>query len=289
VAENVTILGLGTMGAGMAANLLKAGFSLTVYNRTAAKAEPLLTAGARLASTPAEAAKGASIVIGMLADDDASRAVWTGKDGALQGATQGAILIESSTVSPAWIAELATLAAQRGTELLDAPVTGSRVQAEAGQLSFLVGGSEPALQAATPVLKAMSKEIFHLGPVGSGAKMKLINNFMCGVQVASLAEGLAWIERSGLDREKALSILTSGAPGSPLLGAISARMVAQNYTVNFLLKLMMKDLKYAQTEAAHCNVDLKTAEAARSLFETAAANGFGEQDMASVIETLRNK
>jgi 3-hydroxyisobutyrate dehydrogenase len=289
MAENVAILGLGTMGAGMAANLLKAGFPLTVYNRTAAKAEALVTAGARLASTPAEATKGASIVIGMLADDDASRAVWTGKHGALQGTAQGAILIESSTVSPAWIAELATLAAQHGAELLDAPVTGSRIQAEAGQLSFLVGGSEPALQTVTPVLNAMSKEIFHLGPLGSGAKMKLINNFMCGVQVASLAEGLAWIERSGLDQEKALSILKAGAPGSPLVAAISARMVAHNYTVNFLLKLMMKDLKYAQAEAAHCNVDLKTAAAARSQFEAAVANGFGEQDMASVIETLRNK
>jgi len=287
VTENVAILGLGTMGAGMAANLLKAGFSLAVYNRTAAKAEALVSAGARLASTPAEAAKGASIVIGMLADDTASREVWVGKDGALEGTEPGVILIESSTVSPAWIVELAGLAAQRGAELLDAPVTGSRIQAEGGQLSFLVGGSEPALQAATPVLKAMSKEIVHLGPLGSGAKMKLINNFICGVQVASLAEGLAWIERSGLDQEKALSILKAGAPGSPLLGAISARMVNRNYAVNFLLKLMMKDLKYAQTEAAHCNVDLTTAHVAQSLFEAAVANGFGEQDMASVIEPLR--
>jgi 3-hydroxyisobutyrate dehydrogenase len=279
------------MGAGMAANLLKAGFSLTVYNRTATKAEALVSAGARLASTPAKAAEGASFVIGMLADDRASREVWTSKDGALEGvrqnAGQGSILIESSTVSPTWIAELGELAKHRGAELLDAPVTGSRAQAAAGQLSFLVGGSDRALQAATPVLKAMSQNIVHLGPVGSGAKMKLINNFLCGVQVASLAEGLTWIERSGLDREKALSILKAGAPGSPLLGAISQRMVDHDYTVNFLLRLMMKDLKYAQSEAAHCSVDLKTAEAARGLFEAAVAKGFGESDMASVIEPLR--
>ena len=138
---------------------------------------------------------------------------------------------------------------QRGLSFLDAPVTGSRAQAEAGQLSFLVGGSETALQTVTPALKAMSKEITHLGPIGSGARMKLINNFLCGVQVASLAEGLAWIERSGLDREKALTILKTGAPGSPLLAAISARMVSQNYDVNFLLRLMTKDLLYAQNEA----------------------------------------
>lgn len=287
--KGVAILGLGTMGAGMAANLLKAGSSLTVYNRTAAKAQALIGAGARLASTPAEAAKGASIVIGMLADDVASREVWAGKDGALEGVEPGAILIESSTVSPAWIAELAVLAAQRGTELLDAPVTGSRAQAAAGQLTFLVGGSDDALAAATPVLKAMSKGIVHLGPLGSGAKMKLINNFLCGVQAASLAEGLAWIERSGLDPQKALSILNSGAPASPLLAAVSERMVNRNYAVNFLLKLMTKDMLYAQAEAATCNVDLKTAEAARNLFEAAEAKGFGELDMASVIEPLRAK
>ena len=289
MSENVAILGLGTMGGGMAANLLKAGFSLAVYNRTAAKAQALVNAGARRASTPAEAAKGASVVIAMLADDAASREVWLGKGGALESAEKGAILIESSTVSPAWIAELAALAAEHGTELLDAPVTGSRTQAEAGQLSFLVGGSDRALEAARPVLQAMSKEIVHLGPVGSGAKMKLINNFLCGVQVASLAEGLAWIERSGLDPEKALSILKAGAPGSPLLGAISARMASHNYTVNFLLRLMAKDLLYAETEAALCSVDLKTAQVARSLFEVAVANGFGDADMASVIEPLRNK
>ena len=289
MSKSVAILGLGTMGSGMAANLLKAGFSLTVYNRTAAKAEALVRDGARLASTPAEAVKGASIVIGMLADDTASREGWAGRDGALEAVQQGAILIESSTVSPVLIAELAQLASAHGAELLDAPVTGSRSQATAGQLTFLVGGSDRALEAATPVLKAMSKEIVHLGPVGSGAKMKLINNFLCGVQVASLAEGLAWIERSGLDRDKALSILKNGAPGSPLLGAISARMVNHDYTVNFLLKLMAKDLAYAQSEASDCGVHLKTSEAATGHFETAIAKGFGESDMASVIEPLRGQ
>jgi 3-hydroxyisobutyrate dehydrogenase len=287
VSENVAILGLGTMGGGMAGNLLKAGFSLTVYNRTAAKADALVKEGARLASTPAEAVNGTSIVIGMLADDTASREVWAGRDGALEGVQRGAILIESSTVSPVWIAELAQLASAHGAELLDAPVTGSRLQAAAGQLTFLVGGSDRALEAATPVLKAMSKEIVHLGPVGSGAKMKLINNFLCGVQVASLAEGLAWIEHSGLDRDKALSILKNGAPGSPLLGAISARMVNHDYTVNFLLKLMAKDLAYAQSEALGCGVRLKMSEAATGHYEAAIAKGFAESDMASVIEPLR--
>ena len=289
MSERVAVLGLGIMGGGMAANLLKAGFPLSVYNRTAAKAQPLVDKGARLASTPADAAKGASVVISMLADDAASREIWLGKGGALQAVEKDAVLIESSTVSPMWIAELADLTMRHGVEFLDAPVTGSRAQAEAGQLSFLVGGSEAVLESVTPVLNAMSKEILHLGPVGSGAKLKLINNFLCGVQIASLAEGLAWIERSGLDREKVLTFLKSAAPGSPLLGAISARMVSQIYSVNFLLRLMAKDLRYAETEAAHCDIDLTTAASARKLFDDAVAKGFGDEDMASVIEPLRNK
>jgi 3-hydroxyisobutyrate dehydrogenase len=277
------------MGSGMAANLQKAGFSLNVYNRTPSKAQALVEAGAWLAATPAEAAKTASVVISMLADDAASREIWLGKNGALAAAAKGAILIEASTISPAWVAELADAAERHGVGFIDAPVTGSRAQAESGQLTFLVGGSAETITAATPVLKAMGKEIVHLGPVGSGAKLKLINNFLCGVQVASLAEGLAWIERSGLDPEKAISFLKTAAPGSPLLGAISARMTAHNYAVNFVLKLMGKDLAYAEAEAARCDVDLTTAKASRGLFEAAAKAGFGEQDMSSVIEPLRNK
>ncbi len=286
--SSVALLGLGTMGNGMAENLLKAGFPLTVYNRTAAKADPLRSKGANVAATPADAVKGASIIVSMLADDAASRAVWTGPNGALAAAEPGAVLVESSTVSPAWIADLAAQAAARNLDLLDAPVTGSRTQAAAGQLSFLVGGSPQALAKAEPALKAMSKEIVHLGPTGSGAKLKLVNNFLCGVQVASLAEALVWIERSGLDVEKSLDVLKSGAPGSPLLAGISTRMTARDYTVNFVLKLMSKDLDYAHAAAAQTGVDLTTASNARALFESAAAQGFADQDMSSVIEPLRN-
>jgi len=275
------------MGSGMAANLLKAGFPLAVYNRTAAKAEPLVAQGARVAKSPADAAKGAAVIVSMLSDDSASGEAWTGHKGALAAADPGAVLVECSTVSPAWIKELAAKASARNLELLDAPVTGSRVQAQTAQLLFLVGGSEAALLTATPVLQAMSKEIVHLGPVGSGATMKLINNFLCGVQIASLAEGLVWLERSGIDRDKALAILKNGAPGSPLLANISTRMVNHDYSVNFLLKLMSKDLQYAHATAAKNGVELTTAANARDLFESAARLGFAEQDMSSVVEPLR--
>jgi 3-hydroxyisobutyrate dehydrogenase len=285
--QKVAILGLGTMGAGMAKNLLAAGFSVSVYNRTRAKAEPLAAAGASVGDTPAEAALDADVIITMLSDEKASRATWTGDHGALAGAKSGAVLIESSTVTPEWIAELAGLATARSLQLLDAPVTGSRAQAEAGELIFLVGGDAAALDSVRPVLKAMSKDVVRLGPRGSGARMKLINNFLCGVQVASLAEGLAWIERSGLDRDLALKVLKNGAPGSPLLGAISARMVEAKYDVNFLLSLMDKDLRYATADAATTGVDLRTAKSAETRFSEAAQAGHADKDMSSVIEPLR--
>jgi 3-hydroxyisobutyrate dehydrogenase len=287
--QSVALLGLGTMGAGMAANLLKAGFPLAMYNRSRAKAEVFAAQGARVAETPADAARGVSVILSMLADDAASRAVWLGPDGALAAAEKGAVLVESSTVSPAWIAELDEAARARGLDFLDAPVTGSRGQAAAGQLSFLVGGSLEALDKVRPVLEAMSKEILQLGPVGSGAKLKLINNFLCGVQIASLAEGIAWLERSGLDRDKALTFLKSGAPGSPLLANLSARMTSRDYTVNFFLKLMSKDLQYAGEAAAEIGVDLTTAANARRLFEQAVALGYGDKDMSAVVEPLRRE
>jgi 3-hydroxyisobutyrate dehydrogenase len=286
--EPVALLGLGTMGAGMAANLLKAGFPLVVYNRTRARAEAFVSQGAQIADTPADASRTVRVVISMLADDTASREIWLGEHGALAAAPEGSILIECGTVSPAWIAELADIAKARGLELIDAPVTGSRIQAAGGQLSFLVGGSLAAVASVTPVLQSMSKEIVHLGPLGSGAKMKLINNFLCGVQVASLAEAISGLERSGLNLDQALTVLKNGAPGSPLLANISQRMAGRDYTVNFLLKLMSKDLLYACDAAAEVGVSLTTAAIARALFEQAAAQGYADQDMSSVVEPLRN-
>ena len=288
MAQRVAILGLGTMGIGMAKNLLKAGFSVAAYNRTRAKAEPLVGEGAIIADTPAEAAREADVILSMLAEEDASRATWTGKHGALAGAKPGAILVESSTVTPAWIAELAKLAAERQLDLLDAPVTGSRVQADGGQLIFLTGGDAAVLERARPVLAAMSKDIVHLGPSGSGARMKLVNNFLCGVQVASLAEGLAWLERSGLDREQALKVLKNGAPGSPLLGTIADRMVAGTYEVHFLLPLMKKDLHYAHRDASSLGVELRSAKTAEARFAEAEEVGYSEKDMSAVIEPLRD-
>jgi 3-hydroxyisobutyrate dehydrogenase len=283
----VALLGLGTMGHGMALNLLKAGFPLTVYNRTRAKAEALAAAGATVAETPAGAAEDATVVLAMLADDEASRTAWLGPEGALAAMQQGSLVVECSTLSPEWVAELDAAVRKRGMRMVEAPVTGSRAQAEAGQLNFLAGADEEALARVTPVLRSMSREILHLGPVGSGAQLKLINNFLCAAQVASFAEALAWIERTGLKREAALEFLRKGAPGSGIVSAMADRMTRRTYEVNFLLRLMAKDVRYAQAAAAQRGVELSTAEPVEAMFRKAQQQGYGERDMSAVVEAVR--
>ena len=284
----VAFLGLGLMGTGMARRLLGAGFPLSVYNRTADTAAPLGADGARVASSPREAAVDAQIIVSMVADDAASRSLWLGERGALDGMSAGTIIIESSTVTPTWIAELAKAAEAKGVDVLDAPVTGSKVQAASGALRFLIGGSAAALERARPVLAAMGQTVVHVGPTGSGALLKLINNFLAGVQAASLAEALALIERAGLDLDTATQVLLDGAPGSPLVQTLLPRMIARDYTPNFHLSLMGKDLAYAAQEGERRGVHLSTARAALGDFERATAAGHGMQDFSAVIEPLRN-
>jgi 3-hydroxyisobutyrate dehydrogenase len=286
---SVALLGLGTMGHGMAMNLLKAGFPLTVWNRTRAKAEPLAQMGATVAESPARAAKDATVVLAMLADDAASRAAWLGQDGALAAMPPESIAVECSTLSPDWIAELHTAVKGRGLRMVEAPVTGSRPQAEAGQLNFLAGADEDTLAAVMPELRCMSKEVLHLGPVGSGAQLKLINNFLCAVQVTSFAEALAWMERTGLRLETALDFLKRGAPGSGILSAMSERMTRRTYDVNFLLRLMAKDLRYAHAAAAQLGIDISTSCPAEELFRQAQEQGWGEKDMSAVAEVVRGQ
>lgn len=283
----VALLGLGLMGGGMAERLLGEKLPVAVYNRSPQKAERFAAVGAKVSATPREAATGADVVIAMLADDDASKNVWLGPDGALAGAARGTVLVESSTISPGWVRELSVAAAERGCELLDAPVTGSKPQAATGQLFFLVGGPDAVLERVRPVLAVLSRDIVHLGPVGSGALVKLINNFVCGVQAVALAEALAMIERTTLDSARALSVLIDGAPGSPLVKLLSRRMKARDFSPNFPLKLMAKDLKYAIDAAASHSVPLATARAALHTMRQAIEVGLGDEDFSAVVELLR--
>lgn len=276
------------MGMGMARRLLGAAFPLTVYNRSREKAESLESDDAKVAGSPREAASQADIIISMVADDAASRAMWLGGQGALGGAARGALFIECSTLSVGWVRELAAAAVEHGCELLDAPVTGSKVHAASGELNFLVGGSASALERARPSLAAMGRSVVHIGPTGSGALLKLINNFLCGVQAASFAEALALIARGGLDRDKAVEALLNGAPGSPLVKTVSSRAKAGDFTPNFRLRLMAKDLTYALNEASDHGLSLRTVAAALALFNKAVASGNGDKDFSAILEQSRN-
>ena len=286
--NKVAFLGLGTMGAGMAARIAASNTPLVVWNRSKERAEPF-SGRAEIAVSPGDAAAGAGTVIAMLADDTASRAAWLGEGGALSRAKRGTLLIESSTLSPGWIVELAAAANAAGCELLEAPVTGSKTQAANGELRFFAGGTAAAIARATGILKMMGTEIIHVGPHGSGARLKLINNFLCAVQAASLAEAVALIERSGLDRDAALAVLSNGAPGSPMVKAAGGRMAKSDYTVNFSMNLIRKDLTYAIDEGLLHGVPLTTALTARELFSRATERGLGDRDFSAVVELTRQQ
>jgi 3-hydroxyisobutyrate dehydrogenase len=282
---HVAILGLGTMGAGMARRLLSASFPLTVYNRNHDKTLPFSRDGADVAASPREAASRAEIVISMVADDVASRNLWFGENGALAGAQHGSVLIESSTLSVGYVKELAAAAAHRGCQFLDAPVTGTRPHAASGQLLFLVGGPSAALDAVRPVLSVLSRDVIHLGSHGKGAMMKLINNFVCGVQAASFAEALSMVEGAGLDRATAVRILAEGAPGSGIVKKIATQMTG-NEDPNFSLRLMAKDLRYAVNEASAEGLQLRTAVAALEIFKLALAAGHGDEDFSAITKAF---
>jgi 3-hydroxyisobutyrate dehydrogenase len=287
VKPSVAILGLGIMGSGMANRLLSANFSLAVYNRNQEKSVPFAGAGAFVADTPRQAASRSQIILSMVADDAASRDVWMGEEGALNGAAAGSVLIESSTLSGNWIQELAARAAERGCQFLDAPVTGTKPHAASGELLFLVGGSAEALDAARPVFSVLGRDAVHLGPTGSGALMKLINNFLCGVQAASFAEGVSMIDAGGLDRAKAMSILTGGAPASGIVKRVAERVASNDFTPNFALRWMAKDLTYALQDAASRGVALSTATAALAVFQRAIAEGHGDEDFSAVSKSSK--
>jgi len=286
--ETIALLGTGTMGAGMAGRLLGAGYPLTVWNRNAERAASLVERGARLASSPNDAARGADVVIAMVADDDASRTIWLGESGALAAAQPGTLIIESSTLTPTWIAELATKASAQGCVFLDAPVTGSRAQAESGELRFLVGGDESTLDRARGVLGVMGRATVHVGPTGSGALLKLINNFLAAAQSASFVEAIALMEKSGLNLDLALPVLLEGAPGSPMLRVLSQRILTRDATVHFSVALMRKDLGYVVDVGNRYGVPLEMAATARQSFQRAVGHGLADRDIWMIIEPLRS-
>jgi 3-hydroxyisobutyrate dehydrogenase len=281
--QRIALLGVGTMGAGMAANWLKRGFPLRVWNRTPARAAPVAAQGATIAATPREAAEGADIIVSMVADDDASRSVWLGASGALEGAKPGAIVIESSTLTPDWVRELGAKAQELGCRFLDAPVTGSRPHAAAGQLVLFIGGDAETLEAARPALEAVAQRIDPLGAVGAGATWKLINNMLIATQAAGLAEALAFATKSGFTPDRIAALIGSSAAASPIVQVKLPRMIDGQFDeTDFALYLMLKDTRYAVALAEELGAPHDMIAAAEAAFARAEAKGLGAKDFAAV-------
>jgi 3-hydroxyisobutyrate dehydrogenase len=242
----VAFIGLGRMGHGMAGRYLDAGFTVAVWNRSKAKAEDLIARGARWALSPADAADGADAVVTMVADDEASRAVWLGRDGAAVTAKAGTLAIECSTVSYRHALDLARELRGRGLVYIDSPVTGLPDAAASGKLTLLVGAEPADLQRARPYLAPLSTTIRHFGAVGTGTVYKLINNLMGAIQIAGIAEGLAIAEQAGLDMKLVLEAIETGVAGSPQVIRHSRRMAARNFSgATFTAALRHKDAAYA--------------------------------------------
>jgi 3-hydroxyisobutyrate dehydrogenase len=242
----VAFIGLGRMGHGMAGRYLDNGFRVAVWNRSKAKAEDLIARGARWAASPADAADGADAIVTMVADDEASRAVWLGKDGAAATAKAGTLAIECSTVSYKHALDLAHELRGRGFICIDSPVTGLPDAAASGKLTLLVGAEPGDLERARPYLVPLSSTIRHFGAVGSGTVYKLINNLMGAIQIAGIAEGLAIAEQAGLDMKLVLEAIETGVAASPQVLRHSKRMAARNFSgATFTAALRHKDAAYA--------------------------------------------
>ncbi len=280
--QRVALLGLGVMGAGMAANWLAKGFALSVFNRTPAKARALIAKGAQVAATPREAAAGADLIFAMVADDAASRSVWLGPDGALAGAKTGAIAVESSTLTPDWVRELAGHARAKGCGFLDAPVGGSRQAAASGELRFFVGGDEATFEAARPALAAVGSKMDRLGPAGAGATWKLINNQLIAAQTAALAEAVDVANKAGFKPEQVSDLILSSAAVSPIVKMKLPRMLAGDFDqTDFALYLMLKDARYAAALGHSLGAPGDMISGAIKVFARAEAKGLGEKDIAA--------
>jgi 3-hydroxyisobutyrate dehydrogenase-like beta-hydroxyacid dehydrogenase len=269
----VAFIGLGRMGHGMAGRYLGAGFAVTVWNRSKAKADDLIARGAQWAASPRDAAVDADTVVTMVADDEASRDVWLGKDGAAAAMKAGTLAIECSTVSHAHALAMARELRARGLIYIDCPVTGLPEAAATGKLTLLVGADPADLERARPYLAPIASSIRHFGAVGSGTVFKLINNLLGAVQIASLAEGLAIAEQSGLDMKLVAEALSTGAVASPQVIRHSKRMALRDFSgASFTAALRHKDAAYAVALAESLLPDVPVSRAAVEAYAKARAH-----------------
>jgi 3-hydroxyisobutyrate dehydrogenase len=281
--SKIAFLGLGSMGSRMAANLLKAGHHVTAWNRDQTNAEAFAAQGGAMAGTPKAAAQGTDVVISMVTDDAAARQVWLdAQTGALAGMRTGAVAIECSTVTPAWVHELGGAAAAKGVALLDAPVAGSRPQAEAGQLVFMVGGDAGALARVQPVVAPLAAKVIHVGATGQGAVLKLAVNTLFAAQLESVAELLGFLSRNGFAPEQAADLLGAFPIVAPPIAGAAKMMAAKNTAPLFTIDLIEKDLGYIIDTAKASGAELPGAQSARAAFQRAQERGLGQSNISGL-------
>ena len=282
--ERVAFLGLGIMGRPMAASLVRAGFEVTVWNRTRERAEVFASEhGAEVADTPAEAAARAGAAITMVPDTPEVESVLLGEDGVVDGMAHSGLCIDMSTIAPTASRGIAERVTERGLGFLDAPVTGSRPKAEDGTLTIMVGGPEQDLERARPVFAAMGERIVHVGPHGHGEMAKVINNTVGAINAAALGEALTMARAAELDLDALTEVIGSGSGSSAMLELKAGPMIDHDFEPLFKLEHMLKDIRHCLNEAKALGIDLRLAEVAERLYAEAQEAGLGQQDFAAVV------
>ena len=286
----IGFLGLGNMGKGMALRLVEAGHDVTVYNRTRAKAESLVSLGVKVADTPREAAAGADAVFSMVGDDAASGAMWLGEDGALVAVmAPDAFIIECSTISYDWVKELSETVKKQGLRYIDCPVTGLPDAAAAGELVLLVGAADDDLDAARTLFDPLAKEIIHFGGIGTGTVYKLMVNLVGAIQIASIAEGMVIAEKGGLDMEKVGYALGIGQAAAPQVMRTVGRILADDHDQNILFsgKLRLKDASYGVELARSLGVEAQFGQTAVDTYARLGDMGIDDDNETNVVKAIK--
>jgi 3-hydroxyisobutyrate dehydrogenase len=286
--QRIAFAGLGIMGAPMARNLLEAGFEVVVYTRTREKAERFAVEhGGRAAGTPAEAAEGAEAFVTMVPDAPQVEEVLFGPDGAADALTQGALVVDMSTISPTASRKIAERLAEQGLTFVEGPVSGSKPKAEDGTLTIMAGGEPESFERALPLFEAMGERIVHVGPLGHGQMAKLLTNTMGAVNAAVLAEAVHTAKAAGLDRDAFLEVAAGSAGASAMLNLKGPLMFEERYEpALFKLDHMLKDVRHTLTEARSLGIELELGALAAELYAKASESGHGEQDFAAVYAAV---
>lgn len=282
--EKIGFIGLGIMGYPMARHLLIAGYEVLVYNRTCEKALRIQKEGAIIASSPSEVARQSEVVFLMLANSNVVEEIVFGKEGIVEGANEGLVIINSSTVSPDFNIALHEKLEAKGIIMLDVPVTGSGIQANSGTLTFMAGGDYAIYENCIPLFESMGKKSFYMGPIGAGSYTKLASNTMLALNMMSLAEGISMASKCGIDPELFVEVVSGGGSKSAMAESKTPKIVERDFTPNFKANLMLKDVKLALELAGEINLPTPFLSLSKELLQINSNKGFGEEDLCAVVK-----